>query len=79
MRNWFTKLMAFLARRDRTLSPRRMDWHGRALAESTEGAIPQVSVSEGPLYATLCLPSFDDAGRQTGLSGHGDQKSEMKP
>ena len=79
MKSWFNQLMALLARGVRAQSPRRVVWHGRPLAESTEGASPHVSASEGALYATLSTPLFDEATPQPGLSGHGDQKSEMKP
>jgi hypothetical protein len=78
MNRWFNRLVALLARRSRTVSTRRVDWRGRPLAGRTGGASPRVSGSDGALYATLCVASFDDASQAPRLSGHGDQKREMK-
>jgi hypothetical protein len=78
MRSLFSQLLALLARRGRTHSPRRVDWHGRPLAENAEGTVPQVGAREGVLYATFCLPSLDDAtqpsARQQSVPTKGEER-----
>jgi hypothetical protein len=79
MKRWFNRLMALLARKRRTRSPRRVDWRGRPLAEGADGETSGIGDPDGALYATLSLPWCDAGARRPGLSGPGDPKSDMKP
>jgi hypothetical protein len=68
MKNWFQRLMAFLAGKGRTRTPRRTDWRGRPLGENTEGGIPPVRLPEGGPYATIRLPWYGErAGDAPGV------------
>jgi hypothetical protein len=56
MKNWFQRLMAFLAGKGRVRAPRRTDWRGRPLRENTQGGAPPVRFPVGGPYATIRLP-----------------------
>jgi hypothetical protein len=56
MKDCFQRLMALLAGKGCTRTPRRTDWRGRPLGENAEGGIPPVRLPKGDPYATLCLP-----------------------
>ena len=58
MKHWFKRFMVLLARWDRARTPRRTDWRGRPVGESTGGAIPPVNLPGWEPGATLRPPSF---------------------
>jgi hypothetical protein len=58
MKNWFQRLMAFLAGTGLPSTPGRTDWHGRPLRENTQGGIAPVSLPERDPYATLRLTRY---------------------
>ena len=61
MKNWFNKLMASVAGRDRTPIVRGSDWRGRPVAKNTGESISEVNLAKKALYATLRLPSSAEA------------------
>jgi hypothetical protein len=60
MKNWFSRLMAFLAG-GQTHTSRCRDWRGHPLGEGEAGTIPSVRLAKIDPYTTLRLPSFPEA------------------
>ena len=74
MKSWFHRLLALLTRRGRARSSRRVDWHGRPLAESADGTVPQAGVREGAVYTTLSLSALDSAARPRPVPTKGEER-----
>jgi hypothetical protein len=74
MKNWFRRLLALLTPKGRARSSLCVDWHGRPLAESADGTVPQAGVREGAVYTTLSLPARDGAARSRPVLAKGGER-----
>ena len=70
MKNWLQRLVAFVAGKGLTRTPRRTDWRGRPLGENTKEGIHPVSLPEGNPYATIRLPWYGECARYAPCPPH---------